>query len=137
LLIQAMRDIVKRPTQVVRVSLLCFGVLVCGCAEQPSEIELARSALTTELDGYAERHILRLSQKAQEDAAQKQRCDDLFKGLHIGVAETAISAQDPDKKCAAIHTAVTARSKRSLWEWSDGSGRSATFENGKLALIQD
>jgi len=132
-----MRDIAKLPTQMVRASLLCFGVLVCGCAEQPSETEVAHSALATELDGYAERHIQRLSQKAQEEDAQKRRCDDLFKGLRIGVAETTIRAQDPNKKCAAIHSTVTARSKRSLWEWSDGSGRSATFENGRLALIQD
>jgi hypothetical protein len=132
-----MRDVGKLPTQILRASLVCLGALVCGCAEQPSETELAHSALTTELDGYAERHIQRLSQKAQEEDAQKKWCDDLFKGLRVGLTEAAISAQDPNKKCAIIHLTLSARGKRSLWEWSDRSGRSAVIENGKVAIIQD
>jgi hypothetical protein len=132
-----MRVTVQFPAQVIRAGVVFLSVLSYGCADQPSETEVAHSALTAELDGYAERHIQKLSQKAQDDAAQTKRCDELFKGLRIGVAETAISAQDPNKKCAAIHTAVSVRSKRSVWEWSDGSGRTATFENGKLVLFQD
>jgi hypothetical protein len=122
---------------ITKASIACLGFLLCGCAHEPTETEVASSQLTAHFDSYVQKHIHRLSLAAQENAAQKTRCDELFKNLRIGMTEASVRNHDPKGKCASIHSTITAHSKRVSWQWTDGSGRTAVFDNGKLVSIQD
>lgn len=66
----------------------------------------------------------------------KNRCDEVFASLRIGMRASQVQNQQTHGRCATIHSTETARGIREQWIWGDNTGRYVYFDNGILTAIQ-
>jgi hypothetical protein len=112
---------------------VCLGLLLGACASQPSELEVAHSQLTGELNLAARQRILELRQAGQASADLKKRCDEMFTNLRIGMR---VRDDDPmATQCAEISYTKTSHHNHEVWNWKSDGGRSIFVDNGILTTI--